>query len=172
MKLAIFDYLGTINPDSVGAVMHARLWQAQPGLLEAIAQLYHSGWLVAQAVNQPGLGRGSLEIYELLHLQQHVQRRLGQTGARMDAFFFCPHASEQACQCRKPQPGLLQQIAQRYGALATEIWVIGQDLSHLQAGHALGAHLVYVGTDAAQAHPQAQRFASWQSMAQALAALA
>ena len=50
----VFDYLGSIDPDSVGAVMDVSTWQAQPGIADAIAHLNHHGWHVVQAVNHPG----------------------------------------------------------------------------------------------------------------------
>lgn len=115
MKVVVFDYLGSIDPDSVGAVMDVSTWQAQPGIADAIAHLNHHGWHVVQAVNQPGLGRGSLEIAELTAVQQRLQKILNAAGGRIEAFFFCPHAPEEHCDCRKPAPGLLLQIAARCG---------------------------------------------------------
>ncbi|MEN9321767.1 MAG: hypothetical protein RL039_1580, partial [Pseudomonadota bacterium] len=115
MKVVVFDYLGSIDPDSVGAVMDVGTWQAQPGIADAIAHLNHHGWHVVQAVNQPGLGRGSLEIAELTAVQQRLQKILNAAGGRIEAFFFCPHAPEEHCDCRKPAPGLLLQIAARCG---------------------------------------------------------
>lgn len=176
MKLAVLDYLGTIDPDSVGAVMDARLWQPQPGILEAVAQLHHGGWQVVQAVNQPGLGLGSLDIGELNTLHQRLQRSLAAVGARMDAFFFCPHAPQEGCTCRKPAPGMLQEIANRYGALPHEMWVIGQCQTHIQAGLTLGAQVAWVQPVADQ-HPSCAtcipgdipRYPHWQALAQALA---
>ena len=89
MKVVVFDYLGSIDPDSVGAVMDVSTWQAQPGIADAIAHLNHHGWHVVQAVNQPGLGRGSLEIAELTAVQQRLQKILNAAGGRIEAFFFC-----------------------------------------------------------------------------------
>ena len=176
MKVAVFDYLGLVDPDGVGAVMDARLWQPQPGIVDAIAHLHHHGWHVVQAVNQPGLGRGSLEIGELNALQQHVLRCLSAAGARIEAFFFCPHTPQDHCTCRKPAPGLLEQIATRYGATPQEIWVVGPSESHIQAGLAIGAHVALVAPDPGLPPadmPAGQgplpRYADWQALAQALA---
>ena len=125
MKVVVFDYLGSIDPDSVGAVMDVGTWQAQPGIADAIAHLNHHGWHVVQAVNQPGLGRGSLEIAELTAVQQRLQKILNAAGGRIEAFFFCPHAPEEHCDCRKPAPGLLLQIAARCGVAPPELCVAG-----------------------------------------------
>lgn len=175
MKLAVLDFLGHVDPDSIGAVMDARQWQPQPGILEAIALLHHNGWHVVQATNQPGLGRGSLEIGELNALHQRLQRTLQSAGARIGAFFFCPHTLQEACSCRKPAPGMLQQIAARYGAEPHEIWVLGQSPAHIQSGQLLGTHVALVEANTPMAHsitlcndPGVPRYASWLELAQAL----
>ena len=72
-------------------------------------------------------------------------------GGRIDAVFFCPHAAGEDCSCRKPAPGLLEQICDRYGVERNEVRVVGSCEAHLQAGAALGAqlHLVCTGQSAA-----------------------
>ncbi len=176
MKVVVFDYLGSIDPDSVGAVMDVGTWQAQPGIADAIAHLNHHGWHVVQAVNQPGLGRGSLEIAELTAVQQRLQKILNAAGGRIEAFFFCPHAPEEHCDCRKPAPGLLLQIAARCGVAPQELWVVGLCQAHIQAGLAVGAKVALVMPDPSlhiDCTPCAQsplpRYANWMALAHALA---
>ena len=176
MKVVVFDYLGSIDPDSVGAVMDVSTWQAQPGIADAIAHLNHHGWHVVQAVNQPGLGRGSLEIAELTAVQQRLQKILNAAGGRIEAFFFCPHAPEEHCDCRKPAPGLLLQIAARCGVAPQELWVVGLCQAYIQAGLAVGAKVALVMPDPSlhiDCTPCAQsplpRYANWMALAHALA---
>lgn len=176
MKVVVFDYLGTVDPDSVGAVMDASLWQAQPGIADAIAHLHHHGWHMVQAVNQPGLGHGSLEIGELNAVHQRLQHILSAAGGRMEAFFFCPHAPEEHCDCRKPAPGMLQQIATRYGVTPDELWVVGLCQPHIQAGLAVGAKVALVTPDPSLhmqctlcAESQLPRYPHWMALARALA---
>lgn len=176
MKLAVLDFLGHVDPDSMGAVLDARTWAPQPGVLDAIAQLHHSGWHVVQATNQPRLGHGSMDIGELNVLHQRIQRVLHTAGARIEAFFFCPHTPMDGCSCRKPAVGMLQQIAARYGTEQHEIWVVGQCATHIRSGQALGAHVALVQPPAELAcasngiDAQVPRYASWQALAQALTA--
>ena len=75
-------------------------------------------------------------------------------GGRIDAVFYCPHAADEECACRKPAPGLLEQISDRYGVERDDVQVVGSCVAHLQAGAALGAqlHLVCTG-QSAQVHP-------------------
>jgi len=77
-----------------------------------------------------------------------MHREMAAVGARVEAVFFCPHSPDEDCQCRKPGAALFEQIADRYGAEGHEIWAIGSGVEHLQAGQALGAHLVFVESTA------------------------
>ena len=178
MKLAILDRIGTLHPEGEDAIVAAQDWQIQAGVPESIAQLNRAGWHVVVATNQPGLGRGNFDVNELNAVHLRMQRELNAAGARLEAAFFCPHAPDEGCACRKPAPGLLLQIALRYGAEPQEIWVIGQDLVHLQAGAAIGAHLVWVGERGGDNMPapalpeNVQHYADWALLGQALAPLA
>ena len=145
MKLAILDRDGTLNQWSAqGFIGHPEDWMAVPGALEAVSRLNRAGWHVVIATNQPGLGRGLFDVIELNAVHAKMYRELAAVGARVEAIFYCPHAPDEECQCRKPQPALFEQIADRYGAEGHEIWAIGSGVEHLQAGKALGAHLMFV----------------------------
>lgn len=177
MKLAILDRIGNLRRDGEDSIVPLQEWQPQAGMCDAIAQLTRAGWHVVLAANQPGLGRGSFDVMEFNALHQRAQREMAAEGGRIEAFFFCPHMPHEGCQCRKPAPGLLQQIATRYGAEPHEVWVIGQEASHIQAGLAFGAHVLCLQLDAqaqaalapvaALAHDGV--YSSWQAVAEALA---
>ncbi len=143
MKLAILDRDGTLN--AAGETATPEDWVALPGALEAVARLNRAGWHVVIATNRPEVGLGHLTASELNAIHAKMHRELAAAGARIEAVFYCPHAPEEGCSCRKPAPGLLRQIADRYGAEPHEIWVIGSCAEHLQAGAELGAHLEFVG---------------------------
>ena len=151
MKLAILDRDGTLNPMGDEYITSADEWTAVPGALEAIARLNHAGWHVVVATNQPGLGRGLFDVVALNAIHAKLHRQVAAVGGRIDAVFFCPHAAGEDCSCRKPAPGLLEQICDRYGVERNEVRVVGSCEAHLQAGAALGAqlHLVCTGQSAA-----------------------
>lgn len=154
MKLAILDRDGTLNPLADDFVTSADEWTAVPGALEAIARLNHAGWHVVVATNQPGLGRGLFDVVALNAIHAKMHRQLAAVGGRIDAVFYCPHAPDEDCACRKPAPGLLEQISDRYGVERDEVRVVGSCAAHLQAGAALGAQLHLVCTGAsALVHP-------------------
>lgn len=150
MKLAILDRDGTLNPLADDYVTAADEWTAVPGTLEAIARLNHAGWHVVVATNQPGLGRGLFDVMALNAIHAKMHRQVAAVGGRIDAVFYCPHAADEECGCRKPAPGLLEQISDRYGVERGEVQVVGSCAAHLQAGAALGAqlHLVCTGKSA------------------------
>lgn len=149
MKLAILDRDGTLNLADEAFITSPEAWVAQPGALEAVARLNRAGWHVVVATNQPGLGGGQLDTTELNAVHAKMHRELAAAGARIEAVFYCPHRPEEGCACRKPAPGLLVQIGERYGAEPDETWVIGSCAIHLQAGAQWGAHLHLVCTGAA-----------------------
>lgn len=149
MKIAILDRDGTLNQwGAQGFIGRPDEWVAVPSALEAVSRLNRAGWHVVVATNQPGLGRGLFDVIELNAVHAKMHREMAAVGARVEAVFFCPHAPDEDCQCRKPGVALFEQIADRYGAEGPEIWAIGSGVEHLQAGKALGAHLVFVESTA------------------------
>jgi D-glycero-D-manno-heptose 1,7-bisphosphate phosphatase len=147
MKLVILDRDGTINEDRDDYVKSAEEWVPLPGSLEAIARLNHAGWHTVIASNQSGLGRGLFDMASLNAMHAKLNKLLAKHGGRIDAVFFCPHAPDEHCDCRKPMPGLFEQIAERYGMHLKGVPVVGDSLRDLQAGAAVGCepHLVRTG---------------------------
>ena len=147
MKLVILDRDGTLNAQTDAFIRRPEDWQALPGALEAVARLNQAGFTVVLAANVPGLGRGLIDMAGLnaIHLRMH--KELAAVGGRIDALFFCPHVPEDACDCRKPKPGLFTQIAQRYGVNPAQIDALGNSLADVQAAQAAGCrpHLVLTG---------------------------
>ncbi len=147
MKLVVLDRDGTINEDRDDYVKSPDEWVPLPGALEAIARLNHNGWHTVVATNQSGIGRGLFDMATLnaMHIKMH--QMLAVHGGRVDAVFFCPHVAEDACECRKPLPGLFQQIGVRFAVDLREVPVVGDTLRDLQAGVAAGCepHLVRTG---------------------------
>jgi D-glycero-D-manno-heptose 1,7-bisphosphate phosphatase len=147
MKLIILDRDGTINEDRDDFVKSPEEWVPLPGALEAIARLNHAGWHTVLATNQSGLGRGLFDMAMLNAMHARMNQMLAKHGGRIDAVFFCPHAPEEQCDCRKPLPGLMLQIGERYGVDLTHVPIVGDALRDLQAGMAAGCptHLVRTG---------------------------
>ena len=147
MKLVILDRDGTINSDSDDYVKSPEEWQPLPGALEAIARLNQAGWHVVIASNQSGLGRGLFDVASLNAMHAKMHKMLATVGGRIDAVFYCPHAPEESCNCRKPLPGLFEQIGSRFGVPLKDVPTAGDSVRDLQAGSAAGCrpHLVLTG---------------------------
>jgi D-glycero-D-manno-heptose 1,7-bisphosphate phosphatase len=150
MKLVILDRDGTINEDRDDYVKSPAEWVPIPGALEAIARLNHAGWHTVVATNQSGLARGLFDMATLNAIHARMNRELAAFGGRIDAIFFCPHAPDDGCACRKPLPGLIEMIGERYGVELTETYIVGDSPRDLQAGVAVGCapHLVRTGKGA------------------------
>ena len=150
MKLVILDRNGTINEEGAESVETPESWQPLPGALEAIAKLNHAGWHVVVAANQANLGRGLIEVATLNALHARMHKMLAVAGGRVDAVFYCPHAPSEACRCRKPAPGLFEQIGERYGFDLKGMPTVGDSEEDLVDGAAIGCqpHLVLTGRGA------------------------
>ena len=159
MNLIILDRDGTINEDRDDYVRSPDEWTPLPGALEAIARLNHAGWHTVLATNQSGLGRGLLDMAALNAMHMKMHTLLAKVGGRIDAVFFCPHTPDENCGCRKPLPGLIEQIGQRYGVDLRTVPIVGDSLRDLQAGYAMGCkpHLVRTGKGAALREADVQR---------------
>ena len=147
MKLIILDRDGVINLDSDQFIKSPDEWKPIPGALEAIARLNQWGWRVVVASNQSGVGRGLFGMDTLIAINEKMVKSLAQVGGRLDAIFFCPHPADSTCDCRKPKPGMLEQIGARFNVELTGVPVVGDSLRDLQAAVAVGAkpYLVLTG---------------------------
>ena len=146
MKLIILDRDGVINYDSDQFIKSPQEWNPIPGSLEAIASLNQAGFRVVVASNQSGVGRGLFDMATLNAIHARMHKLVAQAGGRIDAVFFCPHAADSRCQCRKPKPGLMQEIAARLHVDLRGVPMVGDALRDIQAAVAVGARPILVKT--------------------------
>ena len=144
MKLVILDRDGVINQDSANFIKNPNEWIALPGSLEAIALLNQSGFRVALATNQSGVGRGLYDMATLNAIHDKMHRALSQVGGRIDALFYCPHTADDHCHCRKPKTGMIEDIARRFSVNLGEVFAVGDSLRDLQAFHDAGCKPILV----------------------------
>ena len=146
-KLIILDRDGTINRDSDDYIKSPDEWLPLPGSIEAIARLCQAGWHIVIASNQSGLGRGLFDLATLNLMHDKMNKLLAVAGGRVDAIFFCPHLPQDNCQCRKPLPGLFEQIGERFGVALDQVHAVGDTLRDAQAAALAGCqmHLVCTG---------------------------
>ncbi len=138
MKLIILDRDGVINQDSDSFVKNPDEWIALPGSLHAIARLTQAGWKVVVATNQSGLARGLFDMDTLTAIHTKMRRELAAAGGSIDAVFMCPHGPDDNCACRKPKPGMFEQIGHRYDVDLAGVPAVGDSLRDLQASSSVG----------------------------------
>ena len=179
MKLVILGRDGVLNEFHSDHIKEAEEWVPLPGALEAVAKLNHAGWHCVVATNQAGLGRGLLDMASVNAVHAKMNTMLAEVGGRIDAVFFCPHEPEVACDCRKPLPGLMFKVAERFGVDLEDVPMVGDTLRDLEAARAAGClpHLVRTGRAAgysdeemaalqrqvpgSQVHTDLKAFAQW-----------
>lgn len=145
-KLVILDRDGVINHDSDDYIKSVEEWLPIDGSLEAIARLNHAGIFVAVATNQSGIARGYFSLQELNRMHAKFQQALARVGGHVDGIFFCPHAPDEGCSCRKPAPGLLRSISLRFGFALDRVPFIGDTRSDVEAARAARALPMLVRT--------------------------
>lgn len=146
MKLVILDRDGVINHDSDAYIKNPDEWQPIPGSLEAIAKLNRAGYTVAVATNQSGISRGYFDLQTLSAIHRKMDDLLYQVGGRVDGIFFCPHGPRDKCACRKPLPGLLEDIASRFSMHLRGVHFIGDSINDLRCAKNAGALPILVKT--------------------------
>lgn len=151
MKLVILDRDGVINQDSVNFIKNINEWIPIPGSLEAIALLNQSGFRVAVATNQSGVSRGLFDMATLNSIHEKMNRELAMVGGRIDAIFYCPHAADEHCHCRKPDTGMIEEIGKRFSIELAGVPAVGDALRDLQAFSAAGCQPILVLTGKGEA---------------------
>jgi D-glycero-D-manno-heptose 1,7-bisphosphate phosphatase len=150
MKLIVLDRDGVINQDSDAYIKSVEEWQPIPGSLEAIAKLYHAGYRIVIATNQSGLARGLFDIEDLNAMHRKLRWNLGRLGGQIEAVFFCPHAPDAGCRCRKPATGMIEDIGHRLQTSLTDVPFVGDSFKDIQAARAVGASPILVLTGKGQ----------------------
>ena len=146
MKLLILDRDGVINYDSDAYIKNLNEWIPLPGAVEAIARLSKAGWTVAVATNQSGLARGYYDVATLEAMHTRLRELVAEQGGEVGLIVHCPHGPDDGCACRKPKPGMLQQIAAHYGVPLHGVWFVGDSSGDLMAAQAVDCQPVLVKT--------------------------
>lgn len=145
-KILILDRDGVINQDSDAFVKSAAEWIPLAGSIEAMARFYKAGWVLAIATNQSGLARGLFTQADLDAQHQKMLNLLHAAGGDVQHIAWCPHGPDNTCDCRKPKPGLLDQISTALNLELAGAIMVGDSLRDLQAGQARGCQAVLVRT--------------------------
>ena len=142
----VLDRDGVINQDSPDYIKTPDEWRAIPGSVEAIARLRNAGFKVVIATNQSGVGRGLFSVDTLWDIHRKMLAEIEAAGGYIERIFFCLHAPEDHCDCRKPKPGLLYQAAEYLACGLHNMIVIGDAERDLAAAASVNARAILVRT--------------------------
>ena len=145
-RMIILDRDGVINQDSDAYIKNADEWIPVPGSLEAIRLLKKAGYLVTVASNQSGISRGLYSEHDLKQIDDKMHRMLAAQGTSIDDVFYCRHGPEANCRCRKPEPGLLIDIADKYNIDLSSTPFVGDSLVDIKAAENANAIPILVRT--------------------------
>lgn len=148
LRTLILDRDGVINHDSPDYIKCAQEWEPIPGSLETIARLSQRGVWIGIATNQSGLARGLFSSADLDQMHLKLRQGVEALGGQIDAIAHCFHLPNQGCDCRKPKPGLIEQLIRLRGAdyVSHETLMVGDSYKDLQAAKAAGIEAVLVRT--------------------------
>lgn len=144
-RVVLLDRDGTLNverhylsePDGV---------ELLPGVVEGLQRLRDFDLRLAVVTNQSAIARGYIDESRLEAIHARLQDLLAQGGVWLDGIYVCPHRPEEGCQCRKPEPGLVQQAAVELRFDPHEAFVIGDKACDIDLGRRVGATTLLVTT--------------------------
>lgn len=140
MKAVFLDRDGVINrnPPNMGYVRKWTEFSFIPSARRAIQKLTQSGYRIFVATNQAGIGRGLYSEEDLRDIHCRMTTEIAKAGGRIDAVYYCPHHPNAGCECRKPQPGMLNRAAEAHNIDLSRAYFIGDAISDIQAGRRAG----------------------------------
>ncbi len=146
MNIVILDRDGVINRDSSEYIKSVDEWQPLPGSLNAIAQLSKAGYRVFVATNQSGLARQLFSTKDLDAIHQKMCVAVAEHGGSIEKIFYCPHHPDEACGCRKPATGMLDQLEAYLGRTVANAFLVGDSRKDLELALAKHCRPVLVRT--------------------------
>lgn len=117
-----------------------------PNSLEALRRLANLDYLVFMVSNQAGIAEGRLSLDEFWRLQDVILERLAPSGVKVSKTYVCPHAEQDHCDCRKPQPKFILDAAKEFNVDLAESWMIGDRSTDVLAGKRAGTKTILVQT--------------------------
>ncbi len=146
LRPAIFlDRDGTLNVEK--NYLHTwEQWEWLPGVCEGLRALKQAGFLLVVVTNQSGVARGYYEEEQLHSLHMRVNDDLAARDVAIDAFYHCPHHPDftGACDCRKPEPGMLLRAANDLNIDLRRSWLVGDTCNDILAGLRAGCRCLLV----------------------------
>jgi len=132
--------------EEMGYLNHISRFRMFPFAAPAICCLNQAGFSVIVVTNQSGIAHGIFPEWLVHQIHERMTQELAAAGARLDGIYFCPHRTEEACECRKPHPGMLEHAAREHNLVLRRSWVIGDRYLDVEMAHSVGGRGILVLT--------------------------
>jgi histidinol-phosphate phosphatase family protein len=144
---------GLLVVDRDGTLIHERHYLADPegvrllpGVVDGLRAFAARGYEVAVVTNQSGIGRGYFDERALAAVHAELERQLVAHGIALRGIWHCPHAPDDGCACRKPEPALLAAALRELGYAPAQCLVVGDKRCDVELGQRVGARTALVRT--------------------------
>lgn len=146
-KVILLDRDGVINVDSPEYIKSPEEFIPIPGSLEAIAKLNQRGFRIGVATNQSALARGLIDFITLAQIHHKMTDCVEKQGGIIDFIEYCPHLPSDGCECRKPKPGMLINLAKKFAVNLNDVYFVGDRSSDISAAMSVNAKPVFLGSN-------------------------
>ena len=158
-QIAVFaDRDGTLNVEK-GFLSRPEDIELLDGVSSAVARINKSDYLCVVITNQPVIARGDCDFDTLKQIHNRLETLLGNEGAYIDDLFFCPHHPDKgfegeraelkiSCRCRKPEPGMILDAAEKYNIDLSRSYMVGDRATDVLCGINAGCKPVFIGKKA------------------------
>lgn len=146
LRPAVFiDRDGTIA-EEVGYLNHVSRFRMFPFVPAALRRLNQAGCTLVLVTNQSGIARGYFPESLVREVHQRMMQQLSESGARVDAIYYCPHTSSENCNCRKPKTGMLDRAVREHALDLRRSFVVGDRYADVELAHNAHARGILVRT--------------------------
>lgn len=136
-----------VDPEqgTIDSPLHPDQVQIIQGVPAALRKLNDAGYEFSIVTNQPAASKGKTTLSNLQKVHERVLELAQSGGARILSSHICFHKSEDHCACRKPKTLLLEQALSQHAVVTQNCWMVGDGVTDIQAGHALGLKTAFLG---------------------------
>ncbi len=159
VKAVFLDRDGTINLNNGGYIHKREDFEYAPGAVAAMKKIAAAGYLLFIITNQSGIGRKYYKRSDFLRLNSWMLSDLQSKGIKISKVYYCPHAPEDKCSCRKPETGLLLRAVREFKVSLNKSWIIGDDDRDVICGRRANLRTIKLGAKMKNSKLQPKHYA-------------